>query len=209
MKSSNGPPFAIFFIALIFMFLGTVFGGNVLMTNFDESRGTQVPVSLASGTALLQGGSVQVGSFVGADPAVLINGLISPAGLAALLSNFVAFGPAATVGASFSGLYAVDVSVPLNATSPLVGQSIYTLIGNATTLSTSSELAIIRHASLFEADVRQNRGHPLKLSISPLLQWGSMISEDHRGIRDDRHRGPRERRASTSSASVSSSQEGM
>jgi sulfatase modifying factor 1 len=69
-----------------------------------------------------------------------------------LLSNFVAFGPAASVGAAFSGLYGVDVSVPLNATSPLVGQSIYTLIGNATTLSTSSELAIIRHASLFEAD---------------------------------------------------------
>ena len=152
MKSSNGSRFPALFIALVFTCLDVVRGGNVLLTNFDESRGSQVPVSLANGTALLQGGSVQVGSFVGADPAVLINGLISPAGLAALLSNFVTFGPAASVGAAFSGLYGVDVSVPLNATSPLVGQSIYTVIGNATTLSTSSELAIIRHASLFEAD---------------------------------------------------------
>ncbi len=152
MKSSNGTRLSVLLIALMFSFLSILRGGNVLMTNFDESRGAQVPVSLANGTALLQGGSVQVGSFVGADPAVLINGLISPAGLAALLSNFVTFGPAASVGAAFSGLYGVDVSVPLNATSPLVGQSIYTLIGNATTLSTSSELAIIRHASLFEAD---------------------------------------------------------
>ena len=152
MKSSNGSRFPALFIALVFSCLDVVRGGNVLLTNFDESRGTQVPVSLANGTAMLQGGSVQVGSFVGADPTVLINGLISPAGLAALLSNFVTFGPAASVGAAFSGLYGVDVSVPLNATSPLVGQSIYTVIGNASTLSTSSEMAIIRHASVFEAD---------------------------------------------------------
>ena len=152
MKLSHGTRFSALFIVLMFSFLGVVRGGNVLMSNFDEGRSLQLPISLSDGTGLTRGGSVQVGSFVGADPAVLINGLISPAGLAALLSNFVAFGPAATVGAAFSGLYGVDVSVPLNATSPLVGQSIYTVIGNATTLSTSSELAIIRHASLFEAD---------------------------------------------------------
>ena len=104
MKSSNGIRLSALFIALMFSFLSILRGGNVLMTNFDESRGAQVPVSLANGTALLQGGSVQVGSFVGADPAALINGLISPAGLAALLSNFVTFGPAASVGAAFSGL---------------------------------------------------------------------------------------------------------
>jgi hypothetical protein len=61
MKLSHGTRFSALFIALMFSFLGVVRGGNVLMSNFDEARGLQLPISLSDGTGLTRGGSVQVG----------------------------------------------------------------------------------------------------------------------------------------------------
>ena len=206
MKSPNGTRLYFLVIALMVSFLGVAHGGNVLLTNFDESKGTQLPISLSNGTALSQGGAVQVGSFRSGDPAALIGGLVSPAGLVALLSDFLHFGGTTSIGSSFSGLYSADASVFVNPVNPLVGKPIYTLIGNAATLSTSSELAIIRHASLFEADApvfgrtadisdpsttilfgrRQGPSVTTALGAAPSLQLGSLLEtlvvEDANGL---------------------------
>ena len=96
--------------------------GNVLVTNYNEDSGAQLPISLSSGAALLKGGSVQLGTWT-ADPTALID-----------------------------GLYQADKSVPIAGNSPLVGQSIYTLIGNNAALGTSDQFAIVKHGVAFAAD---------------------------------------------------------
>jgi len=126
--------------------------GNILATNFDEVSGGQRPISTATGAPILTGGIVQLGSFQSADPSALIAGLTSPAGLAALLADFITFGSSSPIGGDFSGLYAGDKSVAIAADSALVGKSIYTLIGNAATLGGSSQLAIVRDNESFAAD---------------------------------------------------------
>ena len=126
--------------------------GNVLATNFDEATGAQRPLSTSAGVGISTGGVVQLGSFTSADPSGLIAGLTSPAGLAALLADFINFGSTNAIGTDFAGLYASDKSSPILGSSPLVGKSIYTLIGNAASLAASTELAIIRDDQSFAAD---------------------------------------------------------
>ena len=125
--------------------------GNVLVTNYNEDTSAQLPISLATGAALLKGGSVQIGTWT-SDPTALIAGLTSPAGRDALLAAFVTFGEPSSIGKDVDGLYQFDRSVPIAANSPLVGQSIYTLIGNTAALSTSDQFAIVKHAGAFAAD---------------------------------------------------------
>jgi hypothetical protein len=126
--------------------------GNILATNFDETSGAQRPISTAGGAPILTGGVVQLGSFQAADPAGLIAGLGTPAGFAALIADFITFGTTSSIGSDFSGLYAGDKSVFIPADSPLVGKTIYTLIGNAATLAASTELAIVRDDQSFNFD---------------------------------------------------------
>ena len=128
--------------------------GNILATNFDEVSGAQRPFSTNAGApiGLTAGGVVQLGSFTTADPGALIAGLGSPAGLAALLADFIVFGSSSQIGADFAGLYAADKSTPIPSDSPLAGKSIYTLVGNNATLAGSTELAIIRDDQSFAAD---------------------------------------------------------
>ena len=129
--------------------------GNILATNYDEGTLAQRPFSTVAGTPIgLTGASgvVQLGSFTSADPGALIAGLGSPAGLAALLADFISFGTSSSIGSDFPGLYAADKSSPIASDSPLVGKSIYTLIGNNATLAGSTELAIIRDNESFAAD---------------------------------------------------------
>ena len=125
--------------------------GNILVTNYNEDSGAQLPISLLSGAPLLKGGSVQIGTWI-SDPTVLIAGLGSPAGRDALLAAFVTFGEPNAIGNDVDGLYQSDKSVPIAPNSPLVGQSIYTMIGNAASLSTSSIFAVIKHNTTFAAD---------------------------------------------------------
>jgi hypothetical protein len=75
--------------------------------------------------------------------------------LQALLADFITFGSSTSVGASgagFEGIYDVAAQQPLSAGNPLVGKSIYTMIGNAATLAGSTELAIIRDNGAFDVD---------------------------------------------------------
>jgi hypothetical protein len=125
--------------------------GNILVTNYNEDSGAQLPISLSGGAALLKGGSVQIGTWI-SDPTALIAGFTSPAGRDALLAAFVTFGEPSSIGKDVDGLYQFDRSVPIASNSPLVGQSIYTMIGNTASLSTSDQIAIIRHNSTFAAD---------------------------------------------------------
>ena len=128
--------------------------GNILATNFDEVSSAQRPFSTNAGVpiGLTAQGVVQLGSFTSADPGALIAGLGSPAGLAALLADFIVFGSSSQIGADFAGLYAADKSTPIASDSTLVGKSIYTLVGNNATLAGSTELAIIRDDQSFAAD---------------------------------------------------------
>jgi len=129
--------------------------GNILATNYDEVSGAQRPFSTNAGAPIgLAGASgvIQLGSFTTADPGALIAGLGSPAGLAALLADFISFGTSSQIGADFAGLYASDKSSPIASDSPLKDKSIYTLVGNNATLAGSTELAIIRDDQSFAFD---------------------------------------------------------
>lgn len=146
-----------FILAALTLVLGaaTVNGATVNGTNYNLDNLTHKPIALSSGAALTSGGVIQIGSFTTADPSALIAGLTSPAGLQALLADFIAFGASTSVGASgagFEGIYDVAAQSPISAGNPLVGKSIYTLIGNAATLAGSNELAIVRDNSAFDVD---------------------------------------------------------
>jgi hypothetical protein len=130
-------------------------GATINGTNYNLDSLTHKPISLLDGTALTSGGIIQIGSFTSADPGALIGGVTSPAGLAALLSDFIAFGSPTSVGASgagFEGLYDVAAQSPLAAGHPLVGKSIYTWIGNGASLATSTQFAIIKDNNSFDID---------------------------------------------------------
>jgi hypothetical protein len=142
--------------------------GNILVTNYNEDSGAQLPISLATGTALLKGGSVQIGTWI-SDPTALIARLPSPAGRDALLAAFVTFGEPSSIGNDVDGLYQFDRSVPIAANSPLVGQSIYTMIGNTAALGTSDQIAIIRHNSTFAADA------PVFAGVADISLAGSVV----------------------------------
>lgn len=139
-------------LALLALVSTAAYAGNVLVTNFNETTVRQLPVSTFVNTPILTGGVVQIGSFASGDPGALIAGLGSPAGLAALLSDFIAFGSSTSIGSDFSGLYASDKSAAILSDSPLIGKNIYTLIGNNATLASSTELGIVRHPGTFAAD---------------------------------------------------------
>jgi len=139
-------------LVLVSLTLATSHAGNVLVTNFDETAGRQLPITTTGDAPILIGGVIQIGTFASGDPSGLIAGLNTPAGLAALLSDFISFGHSTYIGRDFSGLYASDQSVAIPADSALVGKSIYTLIGNAATLAASTGLGIVRHQASFAAD---------------------------------------------------------
>ena len=139
-------------LALLALVSTSTHAGNILVTNFNETTVRQLPISTFPNNPILTGGVVQIGTFTTADPSALIAGLGSPAGLAALLSDFIAFGSSSSIGSDFSGLYASDKSAAILSDSPLVGKNIYTLIGNNPTLAGSTALGIIRHPGTFAAD---------------------------------------------------------
>lgn len=126
--------------------------GNILATNFDEATLAQRPLSTFTGTPILAGGVVQLGTFQSTDPSGLIAGAGTPAGFAALLADFLTFGSTSAIGAFNPGLYGGDKSVPIAGNSPLIGKSIYTLIGNGATLAASGEIALIRDDQSFAVD---------------------------------------------------------
>jgi hypothetical protein len=81
----------------------------------------------------------------------------------------VTFGEPSSIGKDVDGLYQFDRSVPIAANSPLVGQSIYTLIGNTAALGTSDQFAIIRHNTTFAADA------PVFAGVADISLAGSVV----------------------------------
>jgi hypothetical protein len=130
---------------------GSVHAGNVLVTNYNEDTGAQKPISTSAG-ALLTGGVISIGSFTTADPTSLIAAANSPAGWAALVADFIVFGTSSSVGGVVPALYQADQSQPIGGTSPLVGKTIYTMIGNTAALADAGQGGVVRHAGTFAAD---------------------------------------------------------
>lgn len=140
--------------------MGTAKSATVNPGNYDIDALTSKPISLLDGTALASGGVVAIGWF-SSDITALLPGIATDGGKAAVIAAFNVFGTTiegnstqkiGEAGAGFEGLYDKPVSGAINAGDAIIGQNIYTLIGNGDTLATSSQLAIIRDANTFGAD---------------------------------------------------------
>jgi hypothetical protein len=125
---------------------------HVIATNFNENTGVQLPITTAAGVSIQQGGIVQIGTFESPEVAALIGALPSAAGMAALLDDFVPFGPPSAIGIDFSGLLIAQGIEPIEIDSSLVGKPIYTLIGDGPTFAGSTQLGLVRHPIVFAAD---------------------------------------------------------
>jgi len=137
--------------------LSAVQAATVVGTNYNVEAMVHKPVATANGNAIATGGVVLLGSFTSTGPAfdTLIAGLGSPAGLSALLSDFIAFGISTSFGGAgggFEGLYDLPAVDSIALGHPLVGKAIHTFIGNGATLAASTEIGIIRHEQIFAAE---------------------------------------------------------
>lgn len=166
-----------FILAVATLVLGAAAanGATVNGTNYNLDTLSHKPIALSNGTGLTSGGVIQIGSFnsTGAALDSLIAGLTSPAGLSALLADFITFGSKTSVGglgAGFEGIYDVAAEVvPFSAGNPLIGKSIYTLIGNNADLASSTELAIIQDNQAFDVDA------PLFVAGASLLESTNVV----------------------------------
>jgi hypothetical protein len=161
-----------FILAAVTLVLGAAAANAATVngTNYNLDTLTHKPITLSTGASLTSGGVIQIGSFTSTGPALdaLISGLTSPAGLSALLADFITFGGTTSVGglgAGFEGIYDIAAEVvPFSAGNPLIGKSIYTLIGNNATLAGSTELAIVQDNQAFDVDA------PLFVAGASLLE---------------------------------------
>lgn len=90
-------------------------------------------------------GTVALGTFTGD-----VN--VSGTSIAAVLGNFVQFGESSVFGGvgTLSGMY--DRAITGDVTADLVGQNVYTVLGNGSTLESSTDLLIFRGSALFIAE---------------------------------------------------------
>ncbi|MFN0130862.1 MAG: hypothetical protein ACKV19_29725 [Verrucomicrobiales bacterium] len=126
-------------------------GAAVTATNYNEGSGAQRPLSSVAGTGILTGGVIAIGSWA-TDPRPLFSQLPNAAVWESIVSSFISFGAPTSVGASFSGLYESVAQAQIAQGSPLDGKTIYTLIGNAATLSSSTEGGLVTDGSTFAFD---------------------------------------------------------
>jgi len=149
-----------FFALPVFVFLcsgaGACRAGNILIQNFFEDGSSVLPVVQHDGRLPPTGSGIAVvGGFI--DESMVSGTDVTLAGWRMLLTGFVPFGSStARLGDSnaygIPGLYSVDVSQQLSADHALVGRSMFTLIGNESTLAASTSVVVIRHAESFPAD---------------------------------------------------------
>lgn len=129
-------------------------GASVTFTNYDEALNRHRPISTSSGTGILAGGIVVVGGWA-SDPSPLISQIAAtqnPALLSELLTQFISFGAATSIGADFSGLYESDAQRFIRSDDPLVGKTIYTVIGNGSSVLASTDIALLTDGAVFAAD---------------------------------------------------------
>lgn len=130
--------------------------GNILIQNFLEDGTNVSPVTFADGSLpALGSGIAVVGGF--RDEAAVIGVPATRSAWASLVEGFLPFGSsAASLGDanaySIPGLYAMDQSRPMKLDDPLVGKTMFTVIGNASTLAESTSVLLLQHAEWFAAD---------------------------------------------------------
>lgn len=133
-------------------------GASVVATNYDEATGRQLPFSTNSGAPFGLGaggaGIVAVGTWnaSNADVAGLFAQLPSQTVWNQIVSSFLQFGSTSKVGSDFPGLYELDAQRPLFPADVEVGKNIYTLIGNGSTLASSTEAALVLDPGTFNFD---------------------------------------------------------
>ncbi len=127
--------------------------------NYSDDGLAAAPIASYSGVLLTTGsGAIAVGAFATLTDSALSQAMTSPAAWAAVLADFIAYADTKANpikigdGVGISGLYDADKGQPIPAASPLVGRTIYTIIGNGATLETSTQMAIIKEAEVFSAD---------------------------------------------------------
>jgi len=146
------------FLILVSLVAGiqTCWGGNILIQNFLEDGSAVMPVLHADGTLPEVGSGIAVaGGFL--DESAVFEAQATIGGWRTLLAGFVPFSSTvARLGDDnaygIQGLYAVDASRPLRGDDVLVGKTMFTLIGNETTLEDSTSVIVLRHAEWFVAD---------------------------------------------------------
>lgn len=149
--------------------------------NFSDDATQARPIVTSNGnTPPANSGSVTVGSFRTFTDAQ-IQAVNTVADLQALLADFVAFANSLSnptrigspAAADAPGLYAADLSAPINAGDPLVGKSIYTLIGNGSNISTSNQLAVVKDDQTFNVDAPVYQANAFIYEPSSVVLVGS------------------------------------
>jgi hypothetical protein len=143
----------------------------LIQSGFDKAVTTTTNVAIPSGT-----GFVATGFFTTVADVDLIN--TAPASLA---TAFQQFGNSGTFGfGGFGGVYQVE-SAPgrISPGSPFVNKSIYTLLGNGSSVSTSSEFVIFKHNGLFLVDDQdsQDKTYDATLGVDGAFLMGSATGD--------------------------------
>ncbi len=170
--------FALRGLLAILATVASVEAAAIRVFNYQDDGSAASPVTNASGVVITTGsGSIAVGGFTSLNDAALAGAAASPAAWAAVLADFIAYADTKANpmkmgdGVGISGLYDGDKGQPIAAASPLVGKTIYTLIGNGATLETSTQIAIIKDNQSFAADapVFQATANPSEAGSSIIL----------------------------------------
>lgn len=124
---------------------------TISANNVNDGETAASFVILLEGTRVPTGtGTIALGTFTGAITENSTN-------ISEILANFEQFGESSTfggVGDGVDGLYSLAIDGTVSAS--LAGQNMYTVIGNGSTLESSSHLLILQNSVTFVADPNPN-----------------------------------------------------
>lgn len=154
------------------LFVSSANAAVITATNFTDFPSTNY-ISNDSGVAL-NNTFVAVGFFSTLTDTDLQN--LTPTSFSQIISGSAFTQFAGSIGWLGAGVYQGDATAAINIGSQFIGKSIYTLIGNAATLGTSTELLIAKHSSSFAADAPTYSANAyLDVSTaSGTVLWGSV-----------------------------------
>lgn len=173
------PPMRSFFSTLGFAFIlgcaswSSVNAASVLITNVTYDGSTNAIVS--SGGIALENVYVGVGYFSGLDDSQLQNLDAISFDLVTSGAAFEALAESSSWWSFGAGALEGNAQAPILEGSPFIGESIYSIIGNAATLAESTELLIFKHPGTFQEDSPFfNSSATIDLSSgNGTLLWGS------------------------------------
>jgi hypothetical protein len=145
------------FLSFVATLGSSVHAANILGTNFASDFSAFRPFVANNAPMPNNSGVVQIGSFGSlTDPQ--IQAMAAANDRAGLIAAFTQFASSTVVGGpnafDVPGLYKADFSAPLNTGNPLIGDNIYTFVGNQSTLAGSNQILIMKAdpAVLFPED---------------------------------------------------------